>query len=56
MVRAMGAAGRHHVTSSFIWENRIAELADRYRSLVGGYAPTSGDGASGSVRLSEVMT
>jgi glycosyltransferase involved in cell wall biosynthesis len=39
----MGAAGRAHVRRHFIWEDRIADLAERYREIAAtpAMAPTS---------------
>jgi hypothetical protein len=44
------------VRGAFIWENRVADLADRYRSIVGRHAGASGDGAAGPVCLAEGTT
>jgi glycosyltransferase involved in cell wall biosynthesis len=41
--RALGAAGRARVRDHFVWEGKVAWMADRYRALVGAPAP-SGDG------------
>jgi glycosyltransferase involved in cell wall biosynthesis len=34
----MGAAGRAHVRRHFIWEDRVADLAERYREVAAGSA------------------
>jgi glycosyltransferase involved in cell wall biosynthesis len=51
--RAMGAAGREHVRRSFIWEHRVADLAERYRRIAR-HEIARGDGAMTPAELAEV--
>jgi glycosyltransferase involved in cell wall biosynthesis len=52
--RAMGAAGRAYVRRHFVWEDRIAALAECYREVATAPSAMGGDGAVRPAILSRI--